>query len=139
MKINPYLNFGGHTEAAFNFYRSVFGGEFLNVNRFGENPDPAIPDSLKDKIMHITLPIGDSYLMGSDAPEEMGFTVQMGNNTYIMISPDSREETKRVFEALAAGGTVETDLQDMFWGDYYGSLTDKYGVQWMLNYSKTQH
>ncbi|HAD96099.1 MAG TPA: VOC family protein [Cryomorphaceae bacterium] len=139
MKINPYLNFGGHTEAAFNFYRSVFGGEFLNVNRFGENPDSTIPDPLKDKIMHITLPIDNSYLMGSDAPEEMGFTVQMGNNTYIMISPDSREETKRVFEALAAGGTVETDLQDMFWGDYYGSLTDKYGVQWMLNYSKTQH
>ena len=102
MKINPYLNFAGNTEEAFNFYKSIFGGEFLNVNRFGENTDPSIPETLKDKILHITLPIGDSLLMGSDAPEEMGFTINQGNNSHIMISPGSREETKRIFDALSA-------------------------------------
>ena len=139
MKINPYLNFAGNTEEAFNFYKSIFGGEFLNVNRFGENTDPSIPETLKDKILHITLPIGDSLLMGSDAPEEMGFTINQGNNSHIMISPGSREETKRIFDALSEGGEIEMDLQDMFWGDYYGSFTDKFGIKWMLNYSKTQH
>ncbi|MGB0176801.1 MAG: VOC family protein, partial [Owenweeksia sp.] len=112
---------------------------FLNVNRFGENPDPNIPESLKDKIMHISMRIGESILMGSDAPEEMGFTVQMGNSSYIMISPDSREETRRIFDVLSKDGEIEMDLEDMFWGDYYGSFKDKYGVHWMLNYSKTQH
>lgn len=138
MKINPYLNFAGNTEEAFNFYKSVFGGEFLNVNRFGENPDENIPENLKDQIMHITLPIGDSYLMGTDAPEEMGFKLNFGNNTYIMISPDSREQSKEIFDKLAEGGTIEMPLEDMFWGDYYGSLKDKYGVQWMINYNSNQ-
>lgn len=138
MKINPYLNFAGNTEEAFNFYKSVFGGEFLNVNRFGENPDENVPEHLKDQIMHITLPIGDTYLMGTDAPEEMGFKLQFGNNTYIMIGPDSREQSKEIFDKLAEGGTVETPLQDMFWGDYYGSLKDRFGVQWMINYNANQ-
>lgn len=139
MNIHPYLNFAGNTEEAFNFYKSVFGGEFINVNRFSENPDPNVPESVKDKILHITLPVGNTFLMGSDAPKEMGFTVNQGNNNYIMLSPDSREETKRLFDGLSAGGEIEMDLQDMFWGDYFGSFTDKFGVKWMINFSKTQH
>ena len=141
-KVSTYLNFQRNTEEAFNFYKSVFGGDFAGeVQRFKDIPPaadaPAFADADKDLIMHIALPILDGHLlMGTDAPESMGFKVNFGNNVYISLHPDTREETKRLFNSLAKGGKVEMELQDMFWGDYYGSLTDKYGVQWMLNCEK---
>jgi PhnB protein len=139
-KVSTYLNFPRNTWEAFNFYKSVFGGEFAGngVARMGDFPPaegtPAIAEEDKNLIMHIELPLpGGHMLMGSDAPDSMGHHVNFGNNVYIMIDPDSREETKRLFTALSEGGKVETELQEMFWGDFYGSCTDKFGIQWMFN------
>jgi PhnB protein len=138
-KVSTYLNFPRNTEAAFNFYKSVFGTEFSEpYARFKDMPpqpgQPPLPDADLNLIMHVALPIlGGHELMGTDAPESMGFKVHTGNNMYINLQPDTRAETKRLFDALAAGGKVEMPLQDMFWGAYYGSLTDKFGVPWMFN------
>jgi len=138
--VSTYLNFNGTTEEAFNFYKSVFGTEFVSISRMGDVPpqegQPELSDADKQLIMNVTLPIlGGHVLMGTDAVESMGFTVNQGNNVYISLLPDSREEADRLFAALSEGGKVEMPMQDMFWGDYYGSLVDKYGVQWMVNYS----
>ncbi len=138
-RVNTYLNFPRNTEEAFNFYKSVFGGEFTShIARFGDIPPsdnmPPLPEADKNLVMHVELPIlGVHVLMGTDAPESMGFNVNAGNNVHISLEPDTREETKRLFDALSAGGKVTMDLQDMFWGAYYGSCTDKFGVQWMVN------
>jgi PhnB protein len=140
-RTSTYLKFPNHTEEAFNFYRSVFGGEFNGgINRFKDIPAddnaPAMNDELKNLVMHVELPItGGHILMGTDAPEQMGFKVNFGNNIYINLEPDTREETKRLFDALSAGGIAGMPLADMFWGAYFGSCTDKYGVQWMFNCS----
>jgi len=138
--VSTYLNFPRITEEAFNFYKSVFGGEFSGggVARFSDIPvsDGMPPLAAEDKnlIMHIELPIlGGHKIMGTDAPETMGFTVNFGNNIHINLDPDTREETKRLFDALSAGGKITMDLQIMFWGAFYGSCVDKYGVQWMFN------
>ena len=143
LKVSTYLNFTRQTEEAFNFYKSVFGGEFgeRGLQRFRDYklPDghPAITENEKDLIIHVELPLpGGFILMGSDVPESMGVPVIPGNNTIIALDPDSREETKRLFDALSAGGKVTMPLQDMFWGGYYGALTDKFGIHWMLNQSK---
>lgn len=139
-RVNTYLNFPRQTEEAFNFYKSVFGGEFggNGIMRFGDIPPsgemPPLSEDDQKLIMHIELPIlGGHSLMGTDAPESMGFKVNFGNNLYISLEPDTRAETKKLFDALSAGGKVEMNLDDMFWGAYYGSCTDKYGVQWMFN------
>lgn len=138
-RVSTYLNFSRNTEEAFNFYKSVFGGEFTGgISRFGDVPPsdemPPMKEGDKNLVMHIALPILDGhYLMGTDAPESMGFNVNFGNNVHINLEPDSREETRRLFDALSDGGKVTMELQDMFWGDYFGSLTDKFGVQWMFN------
>lgn len=139
-RVNTYLNFPRKTEEAFKFYKSVFGGEFSGggIARFGDIPPsegmPKIAEEDKNLIMHIELPItGGHLLMGTDAPESMGFNVTFGNNIHINIEPDTRAETKRLFDALSAGGKITMELQEMFWGAYYGSCTDKYGVQWMFN------
>jgi PhnB protein len=138
-KVSTYFNFTNKTEEAFNFYQSVFGGEFIGgISRFGDIPPsdgmPPIAETDKNLVIHIVLPIlGGHLLMGTDAPESMGFRVNSGNNVYLMLEPDTRAETKYLFNALSAGGTIEQDLQDMFWGDYYGSCKDKFGVQWMFN------
>ncbi len=136
-KINTYLNFAGNTEEAFNFYKSVFGGEFSSVVRFKDFPMKGvkIPKGDENKIMHICLPIGNDMLMATDAPESMGFKVNFGNNSYISIHPDSKEEADRIFKALSAGGKVEMPIADQPWGDYFGSFKDKFGVLWMVNYS----
>jgi len=139
-RVSTYLNFPRNTEEAFNFYKSVFGTEFQGngINRFGSIPAdpsmPPLPEADKNLIVHIELPIlGGHILMGTDAPESLGFTVTFGNNSHINLEPDTRKETKKLFEALSKGGKVTMDLQDMFWGAYYGSCTDKFGVQWMFN------
>ena len=141
-RVNTYLNFPRNTEEAFNFYKSVFGGDFggMGIARFGDIPAqegmPPLAENDKNLIMHIELPItGGHVLMGTDAPESMGFHVNFGNNVHISLEPDTRVETKRLFAALSAGGKITMDLQDMFWGAYFGSVTDKYGVQWMVNCS----
>jgi PhnB protein len=132
--INPYLNFNGNTEDAFNFYRSVFGGEFQSLMRWSDNPDCAEwAEADKQKLMHISLPIGSNVLMGTDTLEAMGQSVTPGTNFSITISPDSRVEADRIFKELSAGGKVEMEMQDMFWGAYFGSFTDKFGIQWMIN------
>jgi PhnB protein len=139
-RVSTYLNFSRNTEEAFNFYKSIFGGEFIRggIARFSDIPQaegmPPIADEDKNLIMHIELPIsGGHVLMGTDAPESMGFNVNFGNNIHINFEPDTREETKRLFDALSVGGKITMELQDMFWGAYYGSCTDKFGVQWMFN------
>jgi PhnB protein len=140
--VSTYLNFQRNTEEAFNFYKSVFKTEFMGdgIMRFGSIPPsddmPPFAESDKNLVMHVALPIlGGHLLMGTDAPESMGFKLNYGNNVYISLQPDTREETKRLFDALSAGGIIEQELQDMFWGDYYGSCKDKFGVQWMFNCS----
>lgn len=143
-RVSTYLNFPRHTEAAFNFYKSVFGGEFTDgIKRLGEVPpspgQPELSEEDKNLVMHIALPIlGGHVLMGTDAPESMGFKLTQGNNVYINLEPDTRAETTQLFKDLSAGGTVEMALQEMFWGDFYGSCTDKFGVQWMFNCSSKE-
>lgn len=139
--VSVYLNFPGHTEEAFHFYKSVFGGDFDGgIHRFSEMPPiegmPSMPDDAGNMVLHVTLPIMDGtfLLMGSDAPPSMGFTIHPGNNMYINLMTDSREQTDQLFQALSAGGSVEQPMQDMFWGAYYGSCTDKFGIKWMFNY-----
>ncbi len=137
-QINPYLNFNGNTEEAFNFYKSVFGGEFSALMRFGETPgcDPEgkLTEDEKQKVMHVSLPIGNNVLMGTDAIESMSQRVEPGTNFSIAVTPDSREEADRLFNELGDGGNVVVPLQDMFWGDYFGLITDKLGIAWMVNF-----
>ncbi len=138
-RVSTYLNFPRSTEQAFTFYKSVFGGDFAGgIHRFSEVPatpgQPPTAEADKNLVMHVALPIlGGHVLMGTDAPESMGFKVAPGNNVYINLEPDTRADTDRLFAALAEGGKVEMALQEMFWGDYFGSLTDKFGVMWMFN------
>jgi PhnB protein len=137
-KLNPYLNFDGNAEEAFNFYKSVFGGEFMGgVMRMGDQPGcENITDAEKNRVMHVSLPItGGAVLMASDILPSAGHKLSIGNNNYICISPESRDEADRLFNGLSAGGEIEMPMADQFWGDYFGSFKDKYGVCWMVNYS----
>ena len=133
---NPYLNFSGNCLEAFEFYKSVLGGEFSSVNKFSEMPSDAASDQTHepppDAIMHISLPFGASILMGSDVPPGMG-TVTSGNSCYVCLSPDGPDEAKRVFDGLSEGGEIEMPFDRQFWGDYFGSFTDKYGIKWMVD------
>jgi PhnB protein len=135
---SPYLNFKGNTKEAFNFYRSVFGGEFQTVVRFrdfGDNGMGVAQGDL-DKIAHIALPLGPhAMLMGTDVVDSMPMTFTPGNNVYITIEPESAEETERLFSALSAGGRTEMPLQATAWAEKYGSCTDRFGVQWMVSYA----
>ena len=139
-RTSTYLNFPRATEAAFNFYQSVFGTEFTGVVRSGDVPaQPGQPDSSdadKQLIMNIQLPIlGGHVLMGTDTAQSMGSNLNQGNNVYICLQPDTRAEADALFSALSAGGKVDMALMEMFWGDYFGTLSDKYGVLWMMNCS----
>lgn len=140
-RVSTYLNFPRATEAAFLFYKSVFRTEFSGpIARFRDIPphpgQPPLAEADKDLVMHVELPIlAGHVLMGTDAPESMGFSVATGNNMYINLEPDTRAETERLFKALADGGKVEMALQEMFWGGYFGSLLDKFGIRWMFNCS----
>jgi PhnB protein len=138
--VSTYLNFTNQTEEAFNFYKTVFGTEFEGPGfmRFGDMPPqegmPALSDEIKNQVLHVSLPIlGGHKLMGSDAPESMGFNLKMGSNVYVCLHPDTRAEADRLFKALSAGGKVEMEPAEQFWGDYFGSWHDKYGVHWMVN------
>jgi len=138
-RVSTYLNFPRNTEAAFMYYKSVFGTDFEGgINRMGDVPQqegmPALTEEDKKLVMHVALPIlGGHMLMGTDAPESMGFTLVKGNNIFINLEPDTREETERLFSLLSEEGEIGMPLQEMFWGDYFGSCTDKFGIQWMFN------
>ncbi|NII28027.1 VOC family protein [Pseudoflavitalea sp. X16] len=139
-KMNPYLNFDGNTEEAFNFYKSVFGGEFTGVHKFGTMPGAEnMPENEKNRVMHIALPIdAHTTLMGSDTMPSMGHQLTVGNNVHISLHPASREEADHLFNGLSAGGAVEMPLQDTFWGAYFGSFKDKFGISWLVNFDHSQ-
>ena len=137
-RVSTYLNFMGNTEEAFNFYRSVFGTEFIGpILRMGDsNPDgDSLSSAERQMVMHMELPILSGHvLMATDMLESMGHKLQVGNNTTIVLEPDSREETQRLYDALSEGSTEFSPLADMFWGATWGTCLDRFGVRWMFNY-----
>lgn len=138
-RVSTYLNFARNAEEAFLFYKTVFKTEFaMPIMRFSDGPpcpgQPPLAEADRKLVMHVALPILGGYmLLGSDCPESMGHKLNVGNNVYINLEPDTRAETDRLFAALSQGGTVEMALQDMFWGAYWGCLLDRFGVKWMFN------
>lgn len=142
-RVCTYLNFDGKTEEAFLFYKKVFRTEFIGkgIQRFGEIPaeagHPPVAEVIKKMVLHVELPItGGHILMGTDAPKEMGFTLSSGNNMHICIEPETREEADRLFTELSAGGNVTMPMADMFFGAYFGEFSDKYGINWMINFQE---
>lgn len=133
--VSTYLNFERSTEEAFTFYKSVFGTEFIGgIMRHGDVPGAEIPDEDKQLVMNVALPIlGGHVLMATDTPKSMGMELKQGNNMQICLQPDTRSEADALFTALSAGGEPGTPMQEMFWGDYYGDLVDKFGVHWLIN------
>lgn len=138
---HPYLNFDGNASEAFDLYKSVFGGEFIAKQKMRDAPGTeGLPENEKDRIMHIALPLNEqTILMASDCVPSAGHSFVEGNNVYISVAADSRQEADRIFNALSAGGVVEMPMADMFWGDYFGSLKDKFGIQWMVNHTAGKH
>ena len=141
--VNIYLNFNGNCEEAFNFYKSVFGGEFPYIGRYNDMPPSeegkTLPAEQGDKIMHISLPISqETMLMGSDTGGGWASSFFQGNNFSISISTDSQEEADRLFNGLSAGGQVTMPMAKTFWGDYFGMFTDKFGINWMVSYNTNQ-
>jgi PhnB protein len=139
--VNAYLTFNGTCEAAFDFYKSVFGGEFTYMGRFNEMP-PAenqepISDELGNLIMHVSLPISaETTLYGSDTSEAFGHSIVMGDNISISINASSREEANKLYTGLSADGVIKMPLSDTFWGAYFGMFTDKFGIHWMMNFDE---
>jgi len=138
--VNAYLNFQGNTEEAFNFYKSVFGGEFVTLQRFKDTPHgDQMSAEDREKIMHVALPIGqNTMLMGTDTLESMGQSVTFGDNIQLAVAPDSEADADRIFNGLSTGGTVTMPMEKAFWGAYFGMLKDKFGILWMVNYDLTR-
>jgi PhnB protein len=134
--INPHINFNGNAEEAFNFYKSVFGGEFTMIIRFKDMSSPEVPISENEanKVMHIALPIGKNTLMGNDVPEFMGKVNENENRSKISISAESKEEAEKLFNGLSVGGNIEVPIDDSPWGSYFGMFRDKYGIEWMVDF-----
>lgn len=139
-KTSIYINFNRNAEEAFNFYKLIFGGDFTGggIMRMKDFPPskggPKVAEEDKNLIMHIELQLpGGVKIMGTDAPESMGFKLIVGNNISICLDPDSREKTRQYFDELSKGGKVTMKLEDTFWGAYFGTCTDKFGIQWMFN------
>ena len=133
--IAPYLTFNGNTEEAFNFYKSVLGGDFTSFQRFGDTAHGEnMSDKDKKKIMHISLKSSNGMMMGNDHMDFMGEMFTTGNNFSLSIQPSSEEEAKRLFDGLSAGGHVIMPLDKVFWGAYFGMFVDKFGVKWLVNY-----
>jgi PhnB protein len=137
-QINPYLTFKSNCEEAFNFYRSVFGGEFVTMVRMGDmDMGMPVPDADKNLVMHVALPIGGNALMGSDSPEGFGAPpLNVGNNFSVSVSADSKEDADRIYGGLSAGGHATMPMADAPWGSYFGMLTDKFQVQWMVSFDQ---
>jgi len=140
MRIHAYLNFDGRTEEAFRFYAEVLGGNLTEIHRFGSIPQDGsfeLTSEQKNRVMHVALELTDGQmLMASDVLEGMGEPRVEGNNVSLSVHPASRSEADRIFNTLADGGTVTMPMEDQFWGDYYGSLVDRFGINWMVNYSE---
>ena len=135
MSLNTYLFFDGNCREAFEFYRSVFGGEFSALQTFGDGPpDMNVPDAEKDRIMHVSLPVGSGVLMGSDSTSAFGPPPVKGTNFAISIGGESREHCDEILAGLSEGGTVKMPMQETFWGAYFGCWTDRFGIEWMINY-----
>ena len=138
---NIYLNFDGNCEEAFNFYKEVFETEFSYFGRFSDIPAsegaPA-SEAYKNKVMHVAIPIGASTLMGSDCGEDFSPFFIAGNNFSVSVNADSKEETEKLFKALSQDGEIVMPLEDTFWGDYFGMVTDKFGVNWMVAFSEEE-
>jgi PhnB protein len=134
--IHPHINFNGNAEEAFNFYKSVFGGEFTKIMRFRDLANAGFPiaEHEANKIMHISLPIGKSILMANDVPERMGRTNENENRSKIVVSAENKEEAERLFHGLSAGGQIEMPISDSPWGSYFGMFRDKYGIEWMVDF-----
>jgi PhnB protein len=143
-RVSTYVNFLGNTEEAFEFYRSVFGTEYIGtIARMGDvpsNPDvPPLSDAEQRMVMHVELPIlGGHVLMGTDMIESMGHQLRIGNNTTIMLEPDTRAEADRLYLALSAGGSEATGMMDMPWNAYWGVCLDRFGIRWMVNVNDPQ-
>ncbi len=139
--INPHINFNGNAEEAFEFYKSVFGGEFAKIMRLKDisSPDFPVAENDANKIMHIALPIGKNILMGNDVPESMGPVNENENRSKIAISAETREEADRLFNGLSAGGDVEMPIGDSPWGSYFGMFRDKFGIEWMVDFDPNYH
>ena len=135
-QINPYINFNGNAEEAFNFYKSVFGGEFTAIKRFKElsSPDFEMPEHEANKIRYIALSIGNNVLMGNDVPEFMGTVNEQEHRSKISISAASKEEADALFHGLSAGGNIEMPIAESPWGTYFGMFRDKYGIEWMVDF-----
>lgn len=133
IKLNPYLNFGDNCEEAFNFYKSVFGGEFTFIGKFGDMPgEMAVNESEANKIMHVSLPVGDVDLMGSDTPSEFS-SPNPGNNISVSVNVDSVDEANRIFNALSDGGDILIPIDKSFFAQAFGMFVDKFGIRWMVN------
>lgn len=134
--INPHINFNGNAEEAFNFYKSIFGGEFSTIMRFKDisSPENPIAEKEANKIMHIALPIGKNTLMGNDVPESMGHVNENENRSKIAINTQSKEEAYTLYNGLSEGGTVEYPLNKSPWGSFFAMFRDKYGIEWMVNF-----
>ena len=134
--INPHVNFNGNAEEAFNFYRSVFGGEFTKIIRFKDlaTTEFHISEKEENKIMHIELPIGKCKLMANDVPEAMGRTNENENRSKIVINTESKEEADKLFNELSVEGQIEGPIGDSPWGSYFGMFRDKYGIEWMVDF-----
>ncbi|MCX3264539.1 MAG: VOC family protein [Pedobacter agri] len=134
--MHPYLNFDGQAEEAFNFYKSVLGGEFAFFKKMSDAPESdKLPENERNRVMHVALPINEhTILMASDCVPSAGHVLREGNNMYVHLAAESREDADKLFNGLSAGGTVEMPMEDMFWGDYFGSFKDKFGIQWMINF-----
>jgi len=135
--INPHVNFNGNAEEAFTFYKSVFGGEFSKIMRYKDLASTEFPIDEKEanKLMHIELPIGKNSLMANDVPERMGRVNENENRSKIVVNAESREEADKLFNGLSAGGTIEVPISDSPWGSYFGMFRDKYGIEWMIDFS----
>lgn len=136
--INPYINFNGNAEEAFNFYKSVFGGEFGTITRFKDIASAEFPvgDADAHKIMRITLPIGKNMLIANDIPESMGRVNENENRSKIAITAESKEEADRIFNALSVGGTVEMPMAESPWGTHFAMFRDKYGIEWTVEFEQ---
>jgi PhnB protein len=137
ISINPYINFNGNAEEAFNFYKSVFGGEFTSIVRFKdiESDEFSIPEDEADKIMRIVLPIGGNTLIANDVPKALGRVNENENRSKISVTAESREEANQIFAGLAEGGSVEMEMDESPWGTYFGMLRDKYGIEWTVEFN----
>lgn len=139
--VNVYLTFNGNCKEAFDFYKSIFGGDFPYIATFGEMPPqegmPPIPDDFKDKIMHISLPVSkETVIMGSDTGGEWEPDFKQGNNFSISINADSKVEADKLFNGLSGGGKITMPMDSTFWGDYFGMFTDKFGINWMVSFNE---